>query len=204
MSYNANIPQPGDFISNSQGQIQTNFAKIDSSTQGFGVDHVQFSASSNQGKHNKSTYRKQTVDPVTIANEIALYSKTASGALQLFLARASGGTVIQMTPNSGGDPAVFGFAGQSFLPGGIIIKWGNRNAVADGTTITFSADTSAFPTTCYQVFVSVYNANNASTANDFVSVRPGSVVSTGFVVTCSQRTALVANNVSFAYLAIGA
>lgn len=53
MTYNANIPQPGDLLSTSQGDILTNFTAADAS---FGVDHYAFSnQTANNGFHNTVT-----------------------------------------------------------------------------------------------------------------------------------------------------
>lgn len=96
MTYNPNIPQAADIISQSQAQLQTNFAQADLI---FDVDHVTFdnATAADRGKHRKSTYIEQTVDPVTAGNELVLYSKDASGRTELFYRRETNGQVGELT-----------------------------------------------------------------------------------------------------------
>lgn len=52
MSYNPNIPGPNDLLSQSQGQIQTNFSQISTWT---AVDHIGITTASNTGEHAQVT-----------------------------------------------------------------------------------------------------------------------------------------------------
>lgn len=53
MSYNPNIPNATDLLSNSQGQLRTNFQTANTS---FGIDHYAFADTTpNNGFHNKVT-----------------------------------------------------------------------------------------------------------------------------------------------------
>lgn len=124
MTFNPNIPQPNDLISDSQAQLQTNFSQSNSI---FNFDHVTFddATSVNRGKHRHSTYVEQLVDPTTLANEMAVYSKDVSGFSRLFYRNESNGSVI---PFTGFDPTV-ATNGRVFLAGGIILMWGNFNPV---------------------------------------------------------------------------
>lgn len=61
MVYNPAIPGPTDWLSNSQAQIQTNFTALDTI---FGVDHVAYSAVTNNGFHSKVTFNNVSTDPV--------------------------------------------------------------------------------------------------------------------------------------------
>lgn len=195
MTYNPNIPLASDLISTSQGQLLTNFSQADTA---FGVDHVPFSVVANQGKHRKETLiewampPEATADPVTIANEIAVYSKDVAGITTAFMRKESNGTVIA---TSGQDP-IRASNGSTFLPGdatrAIIYKWGDCGTVLPGGTgVTFA---SAFPTACFQVFVTVTQAGSNSTR--VVTVDPGTFATTGF-------TAYSSNNVNARYFAIG-
>ena len=88
MTYNPNIPQPGDDLSVSQGQILQNFQVSNSS---FGVDHYSFAdLTGNTGKHNQITTPIYIADPptgdppITGANEPKMYGfadSTNLGAL---------------------------------------------------------------------------------------------------------------------------
>lgn len=126
MTFNPNIPQPNDLISDSQAQLQTNFSQSNSI---FNFDHVTFddATSINRGKHRHSTYIEQLVDPTTLANEMAVYSKDVGGLSRLFYRNESNGSVIPLTgfdPTSGGN-------GRVFLPGGIIMMWGQFSPVTN-------------------------------------------------------------------------
>ncbi len=136
MTYNPAIPQATDLISQSQSQILTNFSQADTA---FAIDHTAFSVLADQGKHKKSTYYEQAVDPTTLINEIAVYTKDVSAITQLFLRRENNGVVIQLTA---GDP-VIASDGSTFLPGGIIIKWGQINSAGNPTPVLFATP---FPT----------------------------------------------------------
>jgi hypothetical protein len=172
MSYNANIPQPGDLISQSQPQILTNFSQANTA---FSVDHTAFDVALNQGKHKKSTYVEQTVDPGTSANEISVYSKDVAGVTTEFLRKESNGTVIA---TSGQDPVRSG-NGSSYMPGdatrSVIIKWGSVAVPASPQAFVF---TSAFPNACFQVIVSGDRPD--ATATRTLYVQTGSITTAGF------------------------
>lgn len=187
MTYNPNIPQANDLISQSQAQIQTNFSQADTI---FDTNHYTFDNSTvaNRGKHRFSSYVEQGADPVTAANEIAIYSKDLAGVSQLYMRRESAGTVIQM---SVGNPVV-GNPGSTFLPGGIIMKWGFKNILSTGTAINFVAEgVGNFPTNCFGVTISVNQ--NAFSGGDAWSNIPNVA---GF-------TARAVNNCSVFWVAMG-
>lgn len=74
MSYNPNIPQPNDELSDSQPDILNNFG---SSNTSFGIDHYPFSdLTVNNGKHNKVTTPLIVggIHPTTIAAEPKFYA----------------------------------------------------------------------------------------------------------------------------------
>lgn len=180
MTYNANIPQASDLISTSQGQLLTNFSQANTA---FGIDHTDFVTVANQGKHKKSTYIEQTLDPVTIANEVAMYAKDAATIATLFLRKEGSGTVMAM---SGQDP-IRSANGSSFLPGdstrAVIIKWGQGTCNNPAVTNVFA---SAFPNACFAVVVTSLDtayagtivATNLSTAS-FDALRKAGVGVTG-------------------------
>lgn len=72
MAYKANVPQPADFLSDSQGDILDNFAQLDAS---FDIDHVKYSdPTADNGKHKTVTYVVQAPEPSTAANEVKSFS----------------------------------------------------------------------------------------------------------------------------------
>lgn len=117
MTFTTGIPASGQTLGSSRTQVLNNFANYNTV---MSVNHVAPN-SSGEGKHKFVEMPAQASDPATIAGEISTYCKTsAASAQELYLRRASNGTVIQM---SVGDP-VSAATGSTFLPGGIIMKWG--------------------------------------------------------------------------------
>jgi hypothetical protein len=131
MTYNPNIPQSGDFLSVSQGDLLTNFSQVDTL---FGQDHEKFSAGSNQGKHNQSTYLEQSSPPSTLANEGAVYTKDISGATQLFFRDESNGSEHQVT---GIVPGQTGTNYGTDLSDGLQWRFGQILHKGQSTKITF-------------------------------------------------------------------
>lgn len=200
MTFNPNIPTSSNIPSQSQAQFLTNFGQLNTI---FDVDHVTFNDATvaNRGKHTKTTYiewampPEATADPITSSNELALYSKESGSVSTLFLRKESNGTVIQM---SGQDPTI-ATSGSTFLPGGIVLKWGQFSTNAGGTaTPTFA---SAFPTACFVVVASVIDTGTPTTANSAVYAYNYST--TGFSATGTKRTALQALQLNASYIAIG-
>lgn len=182
MAYNNNIPQPTDNISTqSQADLLENFAQLETQ---FSVNHTSLLAGADNGKHIHTTYLDQGANPATAANEVAMYAKDLGGVSTLYFRKESNGTVIQMT---GQDPTSAA-QGSTFLPGGVILKWGSAAIVsgAGGTTVNF---TSAFPTTCWQVVVTPNDANALY----------ASVISTG----AASFVARGSNACTIKYIAIG-
>ena len=96
MTFNPNIPQAANIISQSQGQILTNFNQANTI---FDVDHITFDAAvvANRGKHDQSTYVELAVDPATALNEVAVYSKNTGTQPEVFYRPELNGTPQRMT-----------------------------------------------------------------------------------------------------------
>ena len=192
MAYNPNIPGANDLPSVSQGQIQTNFADIQTLID---VNHVNF-ASSDRGKHKFITLPVQGSTPAFSVGEIGLYNKAAFTTLNELFIVNSAGTATPMTASLKAG------AGWSYLPSGILIKWGN--GVANGlTTVTFN--TGATIPAFTQIFsIQVCTAyTNASDGNGFVRLNNFLAPWTQFTVYGSARTTVTNQAVGFEYLAIG-
>jgi hypothetical protein len=95
-TYYPSIPASSDNPSVSQGQIQTNFGTLNTV---FDVDHVTFSAGSNQGMHDKVTFVAPLGANPNQASPIAsLYTKTLSAKSQLYFQNDTGSSdVVQLT-----------------------------------------------------------------------------------------------------------
>lgn len=139
MTYNPGIPQPNDKFPKSQVDILANFGQANTA---FGIDHVNFATALNQGKHNKVTFL--TVGPPgSLAGEFVVYQKIAGGLPNLFFQRNNLAPEIRLT---GPDP-VAASPGQTFLPGGLVMRWGVSVGIpAAGGAVNFNI---AFTTTCY-------------------------------------------------------
>jgi len=128
MPYNPNIPQANDQISVSQGQLLANFQSINTYLT---VNHVPFPAA-DMGKHAFVEMPLQAAAPVSAANEQSFYNliptaNPLTAIPELFLNKQSNAGVMQIpmassilstaTPGNGAP-------GWTYLPSGIIIKWG--------------------------------------------------------------------------------
>jgi hypothetical protein len=122
MAWNPNIPQPTDTLSQSQADILGNFQALD--------------ALFDDGIQNVVLLPVQTSDPATSATQIALYSKIGiTGSQDLFMRKISNGAVVDMTAS------LQAANGWSYLPSGLLIKWGSATL-----TQRNDLETIAFPT----------------------------------------------------------
>ena len=164
--YNANIPQPGDNLSNSQGDLLANFQQIDITV---GKNHYPTSnVTANNGKHKFVEMPNGTLPAGLVAAESTLYSKLdASSLSQLFYTRDNSGIEIQMT--AGTLAPVRLQNGFSFLMGNMLIQWG-FNTVASGTgQINFSptfANVGAFPPV---VTIAPYNTTTSDNRSFYIT-----------------------------------
>lgn len=96
MTYNPNTPLASERISDTQQPIRDNFFL---SNQYFGIDHFEFDAASNNGKHKQVTLPDRTATPpATIASECAIYARTASAQTFPYMRRDASATDIPVIP----------------------------------------------------------------------------------------------------------
>lgn len=200
MSYYPNIPAASDDPSVSQGEIQTNFATINTA---FALNHVPLgTGAGSAGKHNFVEMPVQSSAPTTINGEGTLYTKSvtdhATTSSQLFYqpdTSTPSAYVYQLTRTiAPGSQTTFATnPGWSFLPGGMLIQWGT-NTCASGTTISFPV---TFSTACYSVQMTV--AQN-TTNRHFAYAR--STSTTGFTTTQLDSGGSGETN-TFSWIAIG-
>jgi hypothetical protein len=211
MSYNANIPQPNDRIKDSQSQILNNFQAIDTYV---GVNHVPF-GTADSGKHNYVELPVQASNPPIVfpVGEIALYSflNATTSQNELYINKQNELTTVQVPATasilSTDSAPVLGANGWSYLPSGILIKWGlgqATNPVTAQSFPTLSGGGSPIPAFT-QIFsmVCTINTNNVGTDINAV-IYLKTFTTTTYTVTGWQRTT-IGNPlaVTFFYIAIG-
>lgn len=168
MTYNPTIPQANDLISQSQGQIQTNFSQADTI---FDANHYTFDNATvaNRGKHRYSSYVEQGSDPATAAGDVAIYSKDSGTRPVLFFREESNGAVNRLTGGGITAAAWCQFNGSTLTINAqyniaSIIRTGG-GAPAGDYTLTF---TSAFSSTNYAVF---FSARSGTFPTDYTITR---------------------------------
>jgi len=197
MPYDNNTPLATDTIAATQQPIHDNYADIETL---INVNHVGFNVA-DQGKHKFVTMPVQVADPATLANEVALYSKTSAltAVPELFVRKQNNGVVTEITSSLGATP------GWAFTSSGMLLKWGQLTALAAdypvGTNFLFPvAATIPVFGTIFTVYVTVIGAGAADT-NTWATLK--ATTTTDITVAGSQRTAAVGANTVFNYLAVG-
>jgi hypothetical protein len=173
MSFNPLIPQPAHYLSQSQGDLLSNNGQLNTVED---VNHVSFdnaipinSLNGERGKHHMVDLLKRdtsgsappyaVVDFLGTITEMVFYAKDRVYGAPILITdttlylRKANGNLFQM---SGLDP-VAAQTGSTFLPGGMIMKWG-KNTVAIGGTITFAQQ---FPANCFSVTCTPHSATTS-------------------------------------------
>lgn len=131
MPYNTGIPTGPQRLKDSQRPMRENFQSIQ---QAFSSDHVAIGALTNEGKHAIVRFPKQSPEPTAAdANKIVMYSATyttATGVTELYI-RKNGALGIPFTAKNNGIDAGGTTVYWTFLPSGILLKYGK--AVVTGT-----------------------------------------------------------------------
>ncbi len=188
MTFQRNIPQPGDLISVSQDNLLQNFEAINDS---YDVNHVLFNQTGD-GKHKFVEMPAQTSDPAGATTEVTLFSRTktlpSTGVVDLWYKRNNEGTAFQLT----GPNPTNATKGLTFLPGGLLLQWNTESTVADNQAYTFLT---AFSSAPYSI---ILTPTRDATAVRSMYVKEGTVATGGF----SIRTSSSAFNNLF-WMAIG-
>jgi hypothetical protein len=133
-TYTVNIPKPTDIPATSQGQMYNNFNALNNI---FGNNHYQFTNADTtlQGKHAFCSFPQQSVDPPTLNNELALYTKSASSLVSLYLRAQNNGPVSLFQPSSSTvSPTYYSFLSNASF----YVQGGSFNYVpTTGTILTF-------------------------------------------------------------------
>lgn len=202
-----NVPLSGQNLQNTRVPINQNFSTIDST---FSIDHVAYNTSGG-GKHNKITFPVQALAPVFAAGDDGIYNKlyAGTGLNELFIHQqySAGTRDIPFTATTGNTIAgVIGGAGYTYLPSGLLVKWGVDTRTGDSGTVTMPATGSggiAIPafSICFWMGVNTYPTSVASDTDVFAAITQFGA--NFYRVYCSPRTTTGAKSVRFTWIAIG-
>jgi hypothetical protein len=207
MPYDPNSPMAAQLLSVSQPIIQGNFAIIQNS---FDVNHIDFGAGADNGKHKYAEFPVAMTNPIPpvvfAAGEIALYGATnaVTAVNELYVNKTNQATVVQipatasiLSTNSNPGQNVTGW---TYLPSGILLKWGQGSANGN-TAFVFpvAANIPVFTNVMSMQLCTAYN--NVADMDGFV--RLSTYTNLGFTAFGSARTTVTTKAVTFQYLAIG-
>lgn len=208
MAYDSEIPQSTDQLSVSQGDILANFQALGAIAGNSNAASASLSATSG---FNWIYLASQGATPPPgasfPASEIGLYSAVSpsTSKRELYINRTHQATVVQipMTASSlsiTSAPAL-NTGGWSYLPSGLLMKFGNGSANGN-TAFTFAALNPGAPGFTQVLSIILCTAySNAADGDGFV--RLSSYTNTGFNAFGSARTTVTTKAVLFQYLAIG-
>ena len=175
-SFNPSIPIVSDFMLQSQPQIKANFQAISTA---FAQNHKSLN-NTDQGMHNVITFREQTVDPTTAANQVSLYTKSVSSAATLFYRPSSNQTPIQLTYPSistglqSTSPDVYFPEQYSFVAGPFVVYMGLLKNVTDGQAVNLLPVTNL-------IYVGLTTANAAFNIGNTAMI-PTSIAGNQFII----------------------
>ena len=177
MAFTRNRPTASELLSDSQGLIRDNFNSSDDS---FGIDHFKFSDSTAaNGAHKQAQIKNQvTINGVIPVGLIGngyetIYSSATAGAGELWFVRGASATGIQLTGPGVPTASTNGF---TFLPGGILLQWG-EDTLPSSSTVTFPI---AFPNNAFNVILTLNGSGTNSSSRVSLVVKSGSITLTQF------------------------
>jgi len=202
MTYTNSIPVSGDSLGSTRDRIRVNFEQIAIVE---AINHVAFN-SAGEGKHKFLQMPEQAAAPAVAVNEAGFYAKVSTPLINpaesnLFFRGESDGTEYQLTKAISTVPAPERFGalsatapnGWTFLPGGLILQWGEVAAPAGTSgTVTFATSNINFPTGIIQVQLQLYRTE--ASANESVIVNQSTPPTTSAFLyrsTSSSATAVI-------------
>lgn len=194
--YQPGIPTGSIPLNVDYQNLQTNFQQLDTQ---FGIDHVPFSTTTPaiEGYHQSihlnpvsttatNPPNNQPVDPpADTAGFGQLFSSEIDDGVNTdtalyFLTGSTPGKLIQLTRNF---KPILGDNGCTFLPGGLILQWGQITSTASSfQTLTFSANANniAFPNNCYAVYTQPYGSGSVPGSQATVDIRKSTLSNLSF------------------------
>lgn len=189
MTYNPNLPATGQSLGFTRDPIRTNFQLIQTTIANVLQPNHNGIGTTGAGKHIFVQMPVQTPSGANLpaANEGGLITETVSGSSELFYVRDAIATYTQLTRGNPQSAA----KGSSYLPGGLLINWQSKAAVAGVATFSFKTPFTNPP------FVILVSSEANSAGNNDVVVSKGSATNTGFDALTETSTLQVH------YIAIG-
>lgn len=138
MAYDPRPNASGDTLVGSRDAIRTNFTILQTVLNENHVDIDETGA----GKHSFLQMPEQSSAPATDSNEGGLYTKVADSVTNLFFRQESSGDEIQLTA---AQTPLAATAGNTFLPGGLLLQWGKVASPSTSGQVTFPEAFSAEP-----------------------------------------------------------
>ena len=208
MAFLPSIPQSTDQLSVSQGNILNNFTILGAIAGNGNSASASINATSG---FNWIYLQSQGATPPAgaafPAGDIGLYSFTnaGTGKNELYINKTDEATVVQIPITASSlsitsSPAT-GTAGWTYLPSGLLLKFGGGTATGN-TAFTFSALIPSAPAFTQVLSMTVCTNSGLGTDTDTFA-RLGTFSGSGFNVYGSQRTVVANRAVFFQYLAIG-
>jgi hypothetical protein len=202
MSYNPNIPQVTDSLTQSELQIKANFLAINTV---FADNHIGLTKDfSVAGMHRVLTLRKQTgatPDPTTTADQVGLYNKLVGGVASLFFRPNNSQTAIQLSYPSivtgiqSTNPTKYFDRQYSFVAGPFVIYGGIIRTPASGDVITLLPST-----TLLYVDLIVTNIQNPQVLRVY-SASATNIAANQFTI--RYATNITTKSIDVYYLAVG-
>ena len=196
--YNANIPQPSDLLSISQGNLLNNFGAIQALID---INHVDFAAVG-AGKHTFVEMPVQSPVPTTVGGEVGLYCQTSASTTQpeLVFARQAGSSAPAAVQITEFTSAGWTNPGWTKLPSGIMMKWRANIGVGGSNTVTknLNTDVPGSPNFTTVLTILITPIDTAATYNNVIGI--SNVTSPSFTVYTASTPP---STVQFSYFAIG-
>ena len=209
MAYNPNIPNPSDFLSDSQVDIKANFSALNTV---YSIDHTAFTGVTNAGFHKPvhivAAAIPTAVSGTNIVSSASVTPNTLPGSaadVQLF-SRTAGGVISQLTGH------ISEAEGYQWL-GGILVQWGTvamNTGVGTNThrtgPVSFQArnagKTIPFPNQIFGVNASLIVINTTTTDGENTIATQVPTIN-GFTWVYNGNSAGIAIYPDFFWIAIG-
>jgi len=126
MAYISNIPQPTDAVKDSQPLILGNFTEIPTLLE---INHIGFVGGADDGKHIKVDFTASATHPVVAANQLLIYNyvNPTTTENELYVKKVGGLATAGIPFTASLDAA----EGYTYLPSGILIRWGNDSGTGE-------------------------------------------------------------------------